>query len=201
MLRSCLEGLRCASVLLGPVMPDKMAALRAQLGLSGEVTLADAERWDGLPDGTRTAPGDPLFPRVDLEALRASLETPSEPEAEPAAAPQALTHKPTVTIDDFAALELRVAEVTAAEPHPKADRLLVLTLAVGPETRTVVSGIKEHYRPDELVGKKVIVVCNLKPVTLRGVESQGMILAAEDADGALALAGLDRDLPSGSDVR
>ncbi|MDZ7706497.1 MAG: methionine--tRNA ligase [Trueperaceae bacterium] len=199
-LRSCLEALRCASVLLEPVMPGKMAELRAQLGAHGEVTLDAAARWDGLPEGTKTAPGDPLFPRVDLDALRASLDAP--PESEPAGreAPP-LVHKDEIGIDDFAALELRVGEVVAAEAHPKADRLLVLTLAVGPETRTVVSGIKEHYDAGALVGKKVIVVCNLAPVKLRGIESQGMILAAEDADGALSLATLDRDLPSGSEVR
>lgn len=193
-LRSCLEALRCASILLGPVMPDKMAELREQLGMDAEATLADAGRWDGLRPGERTRPGGPLFPRVDLEALHQRIDA-GDPEPEP------LPHKAQVDIDDFAALELRVGQVTAAEPHPKADRLLVLTLAVGPETRTVVSGIKQHYTSEELVGKKVIVVCNLKPVQLRGVESQGMILAAEDAEGNLALAALDRDLPSGSEVR
>lgn len=194
-LRSCLEALRCASVLLDAVMPDKMRALRAQLGLETDVTLADAERWDGLPAGTRTAPGQPLFPRVDLDALKASLEAPAAEEEVP------LEHKDTVTIDDFAKLELRVGEVAAAEPHPKADRLLVLTVRVGPESRTIVAGIKGHYRPAELVGKKVVVVCNLQPAKLRGVESQGMVLAAEDANGSLALVAPERELPSGSEVR
>ena len=193
-LRSCLEALRCASILLTPVMPDKMAELRNQLGLDGEPSLADAGRWDGMPTGGHTRPGDPLFPRIDLEALHERIEA-GEPEPEP------LVHKDEIDIGAFAALELRVAEVTAAETHPKADRLLVLTLALGPETRTVVSGIREHYGADEMVGKKVIVVCNLKPVKLRGVLSQGMILAAEDAEGRLSLAALDRDLPSGSEVR
>lgn len=104
-------------------------------------------------------------------------------------------------MEDFARLELRVAEVTDAKPHPKADRLLVLTLSLGPETRTVVSGIREHYAAADMVGKKVIIVCNMTPVKLRGIESQGMILAAEDADGQLSLAGLDRDLPAGAEVR
>ncbi len=199
-LRSCLESLRCASVLLEPVMPGKMAELRAQLGAEGDVTLADAARWDGLSEGAPTAPGEPLFPRVDLDALRASLDAP--PENEPVGRETVpLVHKDEIGIDDFAALELRVGEVVAAEPHPKADRLLVLTLAVGPETRTVVSGIREHYDAAALVGTKVIVVCNLAPVKLRGIESQGMILAAEDASGTLSLATLDRDLPSGSEVR
>jgi len=91
--------------------------------------------------------------------------------------------------------------VQHAEPHPKADKLLVLTVRVGPETRTIVSGIKQHYAPEQLIGKKVVIVANLKPVKLRGVESQGMILAAEDADGNLAVATLDRDMPDGAEVR
>lgn len=194
-LRSCLEALRCASILLTPVMPEKMNELRGQLGLDGEVALADARRWDGLRDGARTRPGEPLFPRVDLGALQERIADTGDASAAP------LVHKDEIDIDTFASLELRVAEITEARAHPKADRLLVLTLAVGPETRTVVSGIKEHYAPSDLVGTKVIVVCNLAPVKLRGIESQGMILAAEDADGRLALAGIDRDLPSGSEVR
>ena len=202
-LRSCVEALRCASVLLEPVMPEKMIELRSRLGLAGEVTLADAERWDGAPEGSVTKSGGPLFPRVDLAALREAIEEPDALLAEPAEPAEAaeLEHKDEITIDEFAALELRVGKVTACEPHPRADRLLVLTVKVGPETRTVVSGIKEHYRAADLVGKKVIVVCNLRPVKLRGVSSQGMILAAEDARGRLALAGMDRDLPSGSEVR
>ena len=194
-LRACLEALRVASILLEPVMPEKMQALRTQLGVTSDVTLEDARRFDGLQGGSQAQPGEPLFPRVDLDALKESLAGDTEAPAE------ALEHKDTVTIDDFAKLEFRVAEVVAAEDHPKADRLLVLTLQVGPETRTVVSGIKPHYTADTMVGKKVIVVANLAPAKLRGIESQGMILAAEDADGKLSLAGLDVDLPSGSEVR
>ena len=99
-----------------------------------------------------------------------------------------------VTIDDFGRLELRVVTVEKAEPHPNADKLLVLSVRMGPETRTVVSGIKAHYSADELVGKRLVLVTNLKPVTLRGVESQGMILAAENDEGALSVVTLDRDL-------
>lgn len=192
-LRSVVEALRCASVLLEPVIPGKARELRAQLGMDdGPATLADARRWDGAPEGAATRPGDPLFPRIDLEALAASIAAPVEPPLE---------QKPEVAIDDFAKLEFRVAHVQHVEPHPKADKLLVLTVKVGPETRTIVSGIKAHYTPEQLVGKKVVIVANLKPVKLRGVESQGMILAAESADGKLAVATLDRDLADGSEVR
>lgn len=192
-LRTVVEALRVASVLLEPVIPTKARELRAQLGLpDAAATLADARRWDGVPEGTVTRPGEPLFPRVDLEALAAAM-------AETAAPP--LVHKDEVAIDDFAKLELRVARVTACEPHPKADKLLVLTVALGPETRTIVSGIREHYAPADLIGRQVVVVANLKPVKLRGIESQGMILAAEDAAGGLALVIPERELPDGTEVR
>ncbi len=112
-----------------------------------------------------------------------------------------LEHKEEVTIDDFAKLEFRVAEVVNCEAHPKADKLLVLSVKLGSEERTIVSGIKEWYKPEELVGKKVIIVANLKPVKLRGILSQGMIMAAEDSEGNLAVSALDRDIASGSEVR
>lgn len=192
-LNTCVEALRCASILLEPVIPGKAHELRRQLGISRiPFDLASARDWGLVPAGTKTKPGDPLFPRIDLEALEETFE---EPEAPP------LEHKETITIDDFAKLELRVGEVTKVEPHPNADRLLVLTVQVGPEQRTVVSGIRAHYTPEELEGKRIVVVCNLAPVKLRGVESQGMILAAEDADGNLAVVTLDREMMAGSEVR
>ncbi len=190
-LYTCLEALRCSSILLSPIIPNKAEELRAQLGLSGTFILDDAAQWGLTPAGTQTKLGNPLFPRVDLAALNESLEAKEEP----------LEHKPEVTIDDFGKLEFRVAEVIKAEAHPKADKLLVLSVKLGGEERTIVSGIKKWYDPSELAGKKVIIVANLKPVKLRGIESQGMILAAEDAEGNLSISALDRDISSGSEVR
>lgn len=190
-LYNCIEALRCASVLLEPIIPDKSRELRAQLGLTADYTLWQASEWGLTPAGTQTQPGEPLFPRVDMSALRQEIAEEGEP----------LEHKDEVTIDDFAKLEFRVAEVISAEHHPKADKLLVLHVKLGSETRTIVSGIKKWYSPEELAGKKVIIVANLKPVKLRGIESQGMILAAEDADGNLSISALDRDIASGSEVR
>lgn len=86
-----------------------------------------------------------------------------------------------ITIDEFGAVELRVATIKAAEPHPNADRLLVLTVDLGDEERQLVAGIRAHYTPEELVGRQIIIVANLQPATLRGVESQGMLLAATDS--------------------
>ena len=107
----------------------------------------------------------------------------------------------TIKIDDFARVQLRVAEVTAAERVPKTDKLLCLTLSLGDSERTVVSGIAEYFEAQDLIGRKLIVVANLKPVKLRGIVSEGMILAAEDDSGRLALAEVPGDFPSGSTVR
>ncbi len=107
----------------------------------------------------------------------------------------------TIGIDEFARVRLRVAEVVAAERVPKTDKLLCLTLRLGDSERTVVSGIAEHYAAPDLIGRKLIVVANLKPAKLRGIVSEGMILAAEDASGRLALAELPGEFPSGSTVR
>ncbi len=192
-LNTCVEALCCASILLEPVIPGKARELRKQLGIKrAPFDYASASQWGLVPAGTRTAPAEPLFPRIDLEELERAI---AEPEPEP------LEHQAEIAIHDFGRVELRVVTVEKVEPHPNADKLLVLTVRMGPETRTVVSGIRAHYEPDQLVGKKLILVANLKPVTLRGVRSEGMILAAEDADGNLSVATLDRDLPDGSEVR
>ena len=246
-LNTLLEALRCASILLDPVIPSKAHEMRKQLGIrNAPFELANAAQWGLIPSGTRTAPGEPLFPRIDLEALQQDIAgkdagepaVPSEQEvAAPVAEPLAgasegdagtepaipepsatsssaalllddvdgvaaeLEHKAEITINDFARVELRVVTVVAAEQHPNADKLLVLTVSLGSETRTVVSGIKAHYQPETLVGKRLVLVTNLQPVKLRGVESQGMILAAEDDAGILSLVTLDRDLTDGSEVR
>lgn len=195
-LNTLVEALRSASILLDPVMPGKMHELRKQLGIRNvPFDLSTAADWGLVPAGTKTAPGEPLFPRIDLEELQRDIAGPEEEE------PAVLEHKPEITIDEFAKTELRVVTVEQAEQHPNADKLLVLTVRMGPETRTVVSGIKEHYEPQDLVGRKLVLVTNLKPVKLRGIESQGMILAAEDDEGQLSLVTLEKDLADGSEVR
>lgn len=107
----------------------------------------------------------------------------------------------TITIDDFRKVELRVATILGAEPHPNADRLLVLRIDLGGEQRQLVAGIRAHYEPERLAGKQIVVVTNLEPATLRGVESQGMLLAASDADGRLALVCPERPLGAGAVVK
>lgn len=105
-----------------------------------------------------------------------------------------------ITIEDFAKLDLRVATIKAAEPHPKADRLLVLKIDLGTEERQLVAGIRAHYTPEELIGKQIVVVANLQPAVLRGVESQGMLLAAADGERVVVLSP-DKPVAAGSQVR
>jgi len=170
----------------------------------GDFTLTQTETWGLSPAGTRIPEEAPiLFPK--LEAMPQNAQRPPSIAPLPTAAkPIASNHEPhssLITIDDFAKVELRVAEVIKAEKHPKADKLLVLTLNVGDHTRQVVSGIAQFYTPQSLVGKKLVLVANLKPATLRGVESQGMILAGEDAQGRIVVVTPEADLPPGTKVR
>lgn len=202
-LYNCLEALRIAAVALEPVIPSKSQELLNQLGLAHNFTAA-ALAWGGTEAGTQTQKGEPLFPRIDMAALQAALQ---EAAAEASdtddkeATEVVMEHKEEITIDDFAKLELRVAEVVKCENHPKADKLLVLIVKLGSEERTIVSGIRQWYEAEAMVGKKVIIVANLKPVKLRGILSQGMILSAEDSAGNLSVSALDRDIASGSEVR
>jgi methionyl-tRNA synthetase len=106
-----------------------------------------------------------------------------------------------ITMDDFRRIDLRVATITSASPHPNADRLVVLGIDLGTEKRQLVAGIRAHYDPEHLVGKQIIVVANLAPATLRGVESQGMLLAASDPSGALSIVGPERPVANGATVR
>ena len=182
-----VEGLRIASILLTPAMPGKMAELRRALGLKEEVRLEEAERWGLAGPGPIPEEAPVLFPKEERKVEKKG-ERAEGVKTEP------------ISLEDFAKVELRVAQVVAAKKHPNADKLLVLTLSLGSEERTVVSGIAKWYRPEDLVGKKVVLVANLKPARLRGVESQGMILAAQEGED-LVLVTVDGDIPPGATVR
>jgi methionyl-tRNA synthetase len=176
---------------LEPFVPAAAARIRAALGATGAPRLADAVlgRLDRLPPVQKLSG---LFPRVE-DKKPAAAAAPAET-ASSAAEP--------ITIADFGKVELRVAEVLAAEAVPKSRKLLKLTVSLGSEQRTVVAGIAEHYAPADLVGKKVVVVANLVAAKLMGIPSQGMVLAGStEKDGALAVLTLDRDLPPGARVR
>ena len=192
------------SILLEPVVPGIAGRLREMLRLGGVRSSTEAGGeglgWDDagrplLEAGHRLGEPGILVPKVEdeeIEAQRALLasrsaaaeagETPAEPEAEDAAfAPLA----PEIVFDQFTPLDLRVGRIVAAEPHPKADKLLRFDVDLGFETRQILSGVREHFAPEDLLGTKVVVVANLAPRTIRGLESQGMILFAENRDGAL----------------
>jgi methionyl-tRNA synthetase len=190
-----LEALRIATVLLIPVLPAATREVWMQLGIQAPIAsqaLSDA-RWGGLVPGTRIRPGRPIFPRIEPRPPAAARETTAGARAKGG------TGMDEITIDDFKKVDLRVAEVLEAKPIPKSDQLLELRIRIGDETRTLVAGIAGHYLPESLPGRKIIVVANLQPRRFRGVESQGMLLAASHDDRIVLLAP-DSDVPSGSTI-
>jgi len=191
------EGLRFLGIVLAPFLPEAARKIRAALRVESEPRLADTV-WGRLEPGTRIDRLSGLFPRVETAARQASASGAPRASGRPPSVEAAA--KAPVTINDFGKIELRVAEVLAAEPVPKSKKLLKLTVSLGAERRTLVAGIAEHYAAADLVGKKVVVVANLAPATLMGVESNGMLLAGS-ADGKLAVLTLDRDLPPGAKVQ
>jgi methionyl-tRNA synthetase len=207
LLAQCCEALRWAALMVAPAMPTAAKEILRQLGRSAdEGTWPTAWNW---PGGTLEQP-QPIFPRIEPEKQAALIarwmpaEAPAPATATATAKPSAPAADPTppaeIALDDFAKIDLRVAKVVACERVPKADKLLKLTLDVGSEQRTVVSGIALAYSPEQMVGRTVIYLANLKPAKIRGVLSQGMILAAGDAD-VLGLSALDRDVAPGTKVR
>ncbi|WP_308547871.1 methionine--tRNA ligase [uncultured Selenomonas sp.] len=208
-LYNLTEALRVISVLISPFMPTTAVRIWRQLGLAQDfasVRTEDIEQWGGVPADLHVGTPEQLFPRIEVEKEEAAPQ--------PAAAKQEKKEKKDkkdkqaqealpegiISIDTFGKVQLRVAEVKAAEPVPKADKLLKLTLSLGegaPE-RQVVSGIAPWYAPADLVGKHVVLVANLKPAKLRGVRSEGMILAAGDGKD---LKILEVDMPAGTEVR
>ena len=212
-LYNMLESLRIASIFLTPVMPDACAEIQRQIGASGELCTWDSSGSFGkLPADVQVTRGANLFPRINLEKELAELESHMAPAAEepapvPAPAPKEKKQPETegvaslITIDDFAKVNLRVAEVLECVRVEKSDKLLKLQLDDGSGTpRQVVSGIAAWYKPEELVGKKIIVVANLKPAKLRGQLSQGMLLAADVGEGASVIF-VNSEIPNGSKVR
>ncbi|MEG0250363.1 MAG: methionine--tRNA ligase [Peptostreptococcus sp.] len=180
-LYNLCESIRLSAAMFSSLLPDTARKIFDQLGIEGREELYNWESTDTfglLPEGTKVYKGQSLFPRLDVEEEIKTLEEMFEEKID--VEEKALEHKEEITIDDFDKVEMRVGKVIKCEKHPKADRLLVSQIKLGSETRQIVSGIAQYYKPEEMVGKNVIVVCNLKPVKLRGVLSQGMVLAAGD---------------------
>lgn len=207
------EALRIIAILIAPFVPVTAPKIYEQLGLGKPESffMADAV-WGKLATGTKVQKGEPLFPRIEVteagetviaatkktaaKAIKAEApKAEAKKEAKPAAAAAG-----EITIDDFAKIDLRVATVVAAEHVPKTDKLIKLQVKIGNEERTIVSGIAQHYEPEKLIGKNVIVIANLKPAKLRGIESRGMVLAASDGEGNLVLADAP-GIASGSKVK
>jgi methionyl-tRNA synthetase len=205
------EALRQISVLIQPFMTRTPQKIWQQLGLEpGELTSwPSLDHFGALPAGVKVKPEKPLFPRVDIEEEVAFIQRAMGADPNPGGSEQKREaedrsgekeHGQLITMDDFAKVELRVAQILHAEKMANADKLLKLQLDLGDEQRQVISGIAQYYQPEELVGKKVVCVTNLKPVTLRGERSEGMILAGEE-DGQLKLVTVDGELPNGARVR
>jgi methionyl-tRNA synthetase len=202
-----LEVLRMISVLIQPFMTQTPQKMWAQLGMEAGVETAweSVKRFGVLRAGIETHKGNPLFPRLDMkveveEMIRLMKQT-SEERSKPAQVEAEMkpAENPYIEMDDFAKIDLRVAEILQAEPVKNTHRLLKLQLDLGTEKRQVVSGIAEYYQPEELIGQKVICVANLKPIQLRGEHSAGMILAAA-ANGRLVLSTVSGDIPNGTPV-
>lgn len=195
-LYNLLESIRISSVLLEAFIPDTAKKIQTQIH-AVHTSFESISSFDGTIAGEKVGIGEPLFARMDeskkLEEIKADLES-KYPKEEVIEYPPI---KSEITFDDFSKIDFRVAEIIDAQKHKKADRLLVLQLKVGDETRQVVSGIAEHFDCRELIGEKVILVANLKPVKLRGEKSEGMILAAESGKD---LKLVTVDMPSGSTV-
>lgn len=207
------EALRIIAILIAPFVPVTAPKIYEQLGLGKPESffMADAV-WGKLATGTKVQKGEPLFPRIEVteagetviaatkktaaKAIKAEApKVEAKKEAKPAEAAGG-----EITIDDFAKIDLRVATVVAAERVPKTDKLIKLQVKIGDEERTIISGIAQHYEPENLIGKNVIVIANLKPAKLRGIESRGMVLAASDGEGNLVLADAP-GIASGSKVK
>ncbi len=200
-LYNLLESIRILSALISPFMPETAEKITEQLNTSTAdyATLTD---FNGLKAGDKVGTATPLFNRIDAEKLLSELLAKQEAKIAEAKKAEEIPGVAQIGIEDFMKVELKVAEVKACEPIKKAKKLLKLTLDDGSGTdRTVASGIAKWYTPDDLIGKKVVVVSNLKPATLCGVESNGMILAADCSEDDVKVLFLDSSIPNGSKVR
>ncbi len=179
-LHNLAETLRIVSVLIYPFMHTTSGEIRKQLGLwYADVAWKDAFVFD-MMQGEQVKKGDPIFPRLDIEKELEELESMKGGDKSDEEENVPLELKPAIEFDDFDKLDLRVGTILSAEKHPKADKLLVFQVRMGTEKRQIISGVAPYFKPEECVGKKVVVVANLKPRKLRGLESKGMLLFADN---------------------
>ncbi|MGE5581510.1 MAG: methionine--tRNA ligase [Bacillota bacterium] len=201
------ETLRLIAVYLTPFLVETPGKLWEQLGLTGspaDLEYSDAIKWGWLKPGTQTKKGNPIFPRIEEDKKPTDIAAAVAPKVESnplPKQPQPETAPEQVTIEDFARIDLRVAKVLEAERVAGADKLLKLKIKVLGEERQIVAGIAQHYTPEEMVGKEIVVVANLKPAKLRGLLSEGMLLAASNDQGQLTLVRPESSIGEGSKVR
>jgi methionyl-tRNA synthetase len=197
-LRTLYEVLRMSALLISPFMPDTANKLWAQLGLTGDVSKLnlDEQEWDSVGE-VLVRKAEVLFPRIDIAEWEKSRNSAKNAENES----KQIAHEEQIGIEGFRAVELRVAQIDAVHEIPKAKKLYKLDVNLGYEKRVIVSGIREYFTPEELIGKRIVVIVNLKPVKLCGVESNGMLLAASTPDDKdLTIVVPDKDIPLGCRV-
>lgn len=209
-LYNLAESLRMISVMIRPFMENTSDSIRTQLGIGSVANWEGLRQWGGLVSGQRVEKAGAMFPRLDLEKELERLNEENDkfikmrggkPSSEKESEEKELEiEEGMITIDDFDKIDMRVAEIVEVEKHPDADRLLVIQVKVGDEQRQVVSGIAKYYEPEDLIGKLVVLVYNLKPVKLRGIESHGMLLAADKGKKLTMVSTLD-EIKSGAKVR
>lgn len=206
-LYDLVESLRAISVMIEPFIPTTARRIWAQLNLPqnfDEIRISDIEGWGKTPVGIQINKPEQLFPRIEIEeekpeAKKEVKENKKAKKEEPKAPEKAKENEDgMIGIEDFSKVDLRVVEILAAEPVPKTDKLMKIQVSLGDEERTVVSGIAKFYKPEDLIGKHVILVANLKPAKLRGVMSHGMLLAASKGD---ELQIVETTMPVGSKVK
>ncbi len=197
-LNTSIQVLKCMAVGMAPYMPGSAQKLWDMLGQEGEIAKAS---WDAyleeIPEGVSLPEPKPLFTKMDLDEVLKIEQAASEEESEEEPEKEKM---PIVTFDEFMKLDLRVGKVLSVDPHPKADKLYVLKVDLGNEQRQIIAGLRPYYEPEEMIGKTITIVANLAPAKLRGVESQGMLLAAEDDKGVVSLLVSDREITNGSKV-
>jgi methionyl-tRNA synthetase len=204
-LYNLLESIRVAAVLLKPYLPETAQKIFKQLN-TDKMDWESLEKFDGMVPGNKVGVAEILFARIDLAKKMEEINkhfgvavSNEQANTKKSVEENKLIEESMISIDDFDKIDLRVAEIVKAEKHPNADKLLIIQLKLGAETRQVVSGIAKYYEPEDLVGKKVVMVYNLKPVVLRGVESCGMILAAQKGK-KLTLVSTLENIPDGAKI-
>ena len=204
-LYNLVESIIIGATLLEPYMPETSEKILTQLN-APKRKVNDLVRFGGYKSGTKvTDKPEILFARLDidevLEKVAALLPAPEPEPKDDNPGIDLEEKKPEITIDEFDKIQLQIGQVIACEEVKKSKKLLCSQVKIGSEVRQIVSGIKAHYSPEDMVGKKVVVVTNLKPAKIAGIESQGMILCAEDAEGNLALVTAEKDMPHGAEIR